>query len=421
MPKSCAQLGAQCGLALDGCGNTISCGQCDAGFSCGAGGVSNVCGPGTCTPRTHCDAGMQCGDTLDGCGGLLTCGFCDGGTCGAGGMPFQCPCLPLASCPLGKTCGTWPNGCGTGNVNCGTCIAPDTCAGAGQSNVCGCTPTTGCAPGACGPQPNGCGGTVMCPFTCSAGRSCTSTDGGASHCNCSPGLTDCGGTCIDVLTSASNCGACGNLCPSGQSCTGGLCPCVDAGSNLDGHCCPQGWTLENHLANGLTTTPRCYKGPLGPSTEAAALTTCLQETDAGYGRAVAAMGVGASALDSTAAPEGACGSFLHGRNSNVIDAESFGQVTKHACMIGCIAAQCVCTTCSCSGSLRACSQKFYCVMDPFGPRVEGPCSSDGECPPGDLCRMGDCIDAGTPWCVLDGDCASNNCLPRGSAQTGFCR
>src|SRR5207248_1456961 len=42
-PKTCAQLGAQCGSASDGCGGTLACGSCPSGESCGAGGVTNKC------------------------------------------------------------------------------------------------------------------------------------------------------------------------------------------------------------------------------------------------------------------------------------------------------------------------------------------------------------------------------------------
>lgn len=43
-PKTCAQLGANCGLQGDGCGGTLQCGTCGPGLSCGGGGTANVCG-----------------------------------------------------------------------------------------------------------------------------------------------------------------------------------------------------------------------------------------------------------------------------------------------------------------------------------------------------------------------------------------
>jgi hypothetical protein len=48
-----------------------------------------------------------------------------------------CGCTPTTCQAQGKNCGSISDGCG-GTLNCGTCSAPDTCAGAGTPNVCGC-------------------------------------------------------------------------------------------------------------------------------------------------------------------------------------------------------------------------------------------------------------------------------------------
>ena len=50
-PKTCADLGFQCGLAGDGCGGMLDCGTCGPGQVCGA-SVPGLCGKGTCTPRS---------------------------------------------------------------------------------------------------------------------------------------------------------------------------------------------------------------------------------------------------------------------------------------------------------------------------------------------------------------------------------
>ncbi len=42
-------------------------------------------------------------------------------------------------------------------------------------------------------------------------------------CGCSGGLTDCGGTCADLNTDNSNCGACGMPCGAGKTCQSGVC------------------------------------------------------------------------------------------------------------------------------------------------------------------------------------------------------
>lgn len=63
MPKTCAQLNYDCGLASDGCNNTLNCNangstttpDCPAGQICGYNGVPNVCGPSSMS--SGCDAG----------------------------------------------------------------------------------------------------------------------------------------------------------------------------------------------------------------------------------------------------------------------------------------------------------------------------------------------------------------------------
>src|SRR5579863_5779329 len=99
-PKTCSQLGYNCGANGDGCGGTLDCGQCPAGQVCGAGGYS-ICGAGTvmqgdagadggatnnCTPETCSSLNIGCGYAGDGCGGVLQCGTCTNPTyCGGGG------------------------------------------------------------------------------------------------------------------------------------------------------------------------------------------------------------------------------------------------------------------------------------------------------------------------------------------------
>ena len=91
-PKTCSQLGYNCGQAGDGCddGVVLDCGTCPSGQTCGGGGVG-VCGAQMCTPRTCADANAQCGIIGNGCGGTVDCGTCPSGqTCGGAGTPNQC-------------------------------------------------------------------------------------------------------------------------------------------------------------------------------------------------------------------------------------------------------------------------------------------------------------------------------------------
>ncbi|MGM0576054.1 MAG: sugar-binding protein [Myxococcota bacterium] len=70
-PLTCAEAGATCGTASDGCGGTLDCGACDDGEAC----TDNQC-LATCTPLTCAEAGATCGTASDGCGGTLDCGAC---------------------------------------------------------------------------------------------------------------------------------------------------------------------------------------------------------------------------------------------------------------------------------------------------------------------------------------------------------
>jgi len=50
------------------------------------------------------------------------------------------------------------------------------------------------------------------------------------------GLPDCGGFCVDLSSSDSNCGACGNSCPSGFVCCDGSCVDISSDSFYCGRC-----------------------------------------------------------------------------------------------------------------------------------------------------------------------------------------
>ncbi len=177
-PGTCASLGKNCGVASDGCGGTVRCGTCSAPETCGGGGVPNVCGQPVCTPTTCSALGKNCGSVQDGCGGTLECGTCpEGEVCGGGGAPNVCgkaACQPATCASLGKNCGTVSDGCG-GTLECGECPEGQSCGGGAVPNVCGgpaCTPAT-CASleKNCGTVSDGCGGTLQCG-ECLEGESC---------------------------------------------------------------------------------------------------------------------------------------------------------------------------------------------------------------------------------------------------------
>ena len=72
---TCASSGATCGPIGDGCGGTIDCGTCNDPDTCGGGGTLFICGSGgggssSCVPRSCADVGANCGVVADGCGGV---------------------------------------------------------------------------------------------------------------------------------------------------------------------------------------------------------------------------------------------------------------------------------------------------------------------------------------------------------------
>ena len=56
-----------------------------------------------------------------------------GGTSGQCGHPS---CVPLTCASQGISCGPAGDGCG-GQLDCGTCVAPQTCGGGGVAGACG--------------------------------------------------------------------------------------------------------------------------------------------------------------------------------------------------------------------------------------------------------------------------------------------
>ncbi|MDP9036056.1 MAG: carboxypeptidase-like regulatory domain-containing protein, partial [Myxococcota bacterium] len=201
--------------------------------SCAAPPPTPMCTPTTCTAQN-----ITCGPAGDGCGNLLQCGVCVAPqTCGGGGVSGQCgapdggACTPQTCQSLGIGCGPAGDGCGN-QLSCGTCNPPLTCGGGGVAGQCGAPDAGSCAPTtcvsqniACGPTGDGCGnllqcGTCVAPLTCGGG-------GVSGQC----GMPD-GGTCVPLSCSAQNinCGpagdGCGNLvecgtCAPPQSCGGG--------------------------------------------------------------------------------------------------------------------------------------------------------------------------------------------------------
>jgi len=252
-PKTCAQMGASCGSAPDGCGGKTQCGDCPGGQKCGGGG-KNVCGTDECFPKSCAQLGAQCGWVSDGCSQAINCGGCPPpGTCGGGGEPNVCGCTPKSCQQLGATCGTLPDGC-EGTVSCGACSSGQTCGGGGP-NICG---TSGCFPkscaqmaASCGIASDGCSDVVVCgecpaPAQCGGG-------GVANQCGCTPK------TCAHL---GASCGMISTGCGDQISCGSCTAPDTCGGAGIENQCgctCTVPHATTNCL-NGVCAIKDCDPG-----------------------------------------------------------------------------------------------------------------------------------------------------------------
>jgi len=248
VPTSCAALGAVCGTTSDGCGSTLSCGNCVSPATCNA---SNQC---SCTPKTCASVGAQCGTVSDGCGGTLNCGNCvSPATCNASN---QCSCTPKTCATLGAQCGTVSDGCG-GTLNCGNCVSPATC---NTSNQCAttCAPKTCATLGAqCGTVLDGCGGTLSCgnctsPATCNASNQCATT---CAPKTCATLGAQCG-TVSDGCGGTLSCGNCTSpaTCNASNQCTTSL----TATLKVNGQDWSTGFCRDVIVANGANSATKSW-------------------------------------------------------------------------------------------------------------------------------------------------------------------
>jgi Stigma-specific protein, Stig1 len=76
---------------------------------------------------------------------------------------------------------------------------------------------------------------------------------------CPMGQSLCGATCVDLQTSASNCGMCGRMCPGGAACAMGVCQATCGLAGLP--CC-----VGSNCEEGTTCTAgMCVRGMPAPT------------------------------------------------------------------------------------------------------------------------------------------------------------
>ena len=181
-PKSCDQLGTECGSTDNGCGGALDCGAC-ALPNTACNGVSHKC---DCVGRTCEMQGAECGEVPSGCGQVYKCADCPAATPNCGGAgPNKCgtaACVPATCASLGA-CGTISDGCGK-VLDCGGCAAPQVCGGGGVANKCGCAVKTCAQVGwQCGAGPDNCGGTRDCLACTGSNMTCDVVN---HVCKCTP-------------------------------------------------------------------------------------------------------------------------------------------------------------------------------------------------------------------------------------------
>ncbi len=331
----------RCGNACEAAHGTASCadgacavGACEAGFGDCDHDASNGCEAVLATDAMHCGAcGTACtsgpnatsrcaeGRCVNECAGGF--GDCDGnaangcetslndsvahcGRCGSACAPGANATPRCGGGACGITCGTGFGDCDSDAANgCETSLS-----------------NTATACGACGVvcrYPNGNG-------SCSAGRCALST--------CVAGFDNCDGNADNgcetpTAADSSNCGRCGNRCPSGTACSAGTCASVCTGGTTfcGGRCValdsdPSACgTCGRVCAGGSNATPACRGG------------ACALACDRGFGDCDGDPSNGCETnLRTTVAHCGACGATC--RPSNATAACVDGACRVGACDTG---------------------------------------------------------------------------------------
>lgn len=215
---------------------------------------------------------------------------------------------------------------------------------------------------------------------------------------CSPGLTDCGGACVDLRTDRSNCGACGHECDSIEVCSDGACgiECPVGWENCSGLCVDTDSDPGNcgACANNCADDEVCNEGE------------CLAECETGYTNCFGSC----VDLQTSSYHCGACG------NGCEVDEDCIGGECRGGCGDdNCSGAegenQCTCPE-DC-GPCTGCCLSGACY--PGG--TTDACGSGGEscdtCSAGETCSAGDCICEAVPCaaecCVTEQRCVAGRC------------
>jgi hypothetical protein len=180
------------------------------------------------------DAVCECVSDGFGCAGIGTGGCCNGQPCNAAGFCGVCS-------TVGARCNA--------DAECCQGSYAALCCFDGVSLTTRCTDVTNIG--------FVCPGDAPAPATCPAGQ------------------TNCGGTCVDLHSSAGHCGACFNSCPLGGTCQGGVCGgiiCMGGETDCGGYCADllsdyaNCGACHNFCDSGDCTNGNCAAVCMGPGT-----------------------------------------------------------------------------------------------------------------------------------------------------------
>jgi hypothetical protein len=342
-------------------------------------------------PVTDAAEDVSCAEGQTRCGGScsdLQTDIAHCGTCARACNGDQVCVAGTCVCPAGQTaCGGVCVDTTSDRTNCGTCGTA-----CGDRQIC----TMGAC--ACAPDLTSCAGTCVDPQTsavhCGAcNRSCaTNTGTSANECSagvcvpvCVMGFADCDGNplngCeVDMRTSVTHCGACGNTCPTSAStptsaCVAGACvpTCAAGFANCDGD--PDNGCETDTRTNG-THCGMCNRACTG-------MTACTA------GACVSTCPMGATLCASSCVPlqtdSRNCGTC--GRTCSVPNGLA-------ACASGACSAT---TVASCNAGFGSCDGNTANGCETSTNTTAAHCGRCGNaCAGGQACLAGRCIACGTP-------------------------
>jgi hypothetical protein len=229
---------------------------------------------------------------------------------------------------------------------------PQNCSACGMSCT-GATPvceaSMRCVSG-CGAMSN-CGGACvdlqtsamhcgMCGRACTGGQSCV-----AGVCRCAAGQTLCSGACVDVQASPVHCGMCGRACAARQSCVAGACQCP-TGQTLCSGACVDVQTSAAHcgMCGRSCATGGCNGGTCAPSNDRCGGATMVTEVATDYTSSTC--GAGRDVTNCVAVPE----VFFAVRLATFATRVSVNAITGGPYSLAIVGTSCTSTAVSCASS-----------------------------------------------------------------------